>query len=174
MNSYLPATAPDIAPVLAAVLAASARPLTQVLERLSGRELRITVLSSGERALTDSEHYRLGGAAITRCRYRGGLLVTSDGTVAASTSLLWLPARLPADACRALDDGTQPAGRILAPYGMHRADRRALATTGIEDVTGADAAVRSTAVLVVGGMAAAIAEETITRAFAQSLAEEHP
>jgi hypothetical protein len=53
---------------------------------------------------------------------------------------------------------------------MRREDRRAMATTGIEEVTGADAAARSSAVLMVEGQAVAIAEEHITRQFAETLA----
>ena len=53
---------------------------------------------------------------------------------------------------------------------MKRTDRRAMATTGIEEVTGQDAAVMSSAVLTVGKAAVGIAEETITRAFASALA----
>ena len=89
--------------------------------------------------------------------------------MAASTSLLWLPARLPAEACRELDAGEKPAGAILRPYGMKRTDRRAMATSGIEEVTGQDAAVMSSAVLTVGKVAAGIAEETITKRFAEAL-----
>ena len=89
--------------------------------------------------------------------------------MAASTSLLWLPARLPAEACRELDAGEKPAGAILRPYGMKRTDRRAMATTGIEEVTGQDAAVMSSAVLTVGKAAVGIAEETITKRFAEAL-----
>jgi len=160
----------SVGAVLAAIMAASTRPATEVLEHLSGRTLTVKVLSSGERPLTDEEYFRLSPGAITVCRYRTGLLRTEDGTVAAGVWLLWLPPRLPFDACRALDEGILPAGKILGPLGMRRADRRALATAGIEEITGADAAVRSTAVLMAGGVAVGIAEENITREFAESLA----
>lgn len=159
----------SVGAVLAAIMAASTRPATEVLEHLSGRTLGIKVLSSGKRPLADDEWYRLNGGAITTCRYRTALLCAEDGTVAAGTWLVWLPPRLPFDACRALDEGTLPAGKILSLLGMSRADRRAMATTGIEEITGADAAVRSSAVLMVGGAAAAIAEENITREFAETL-----
>ena len=160
--------------MLAAVMRASTRPATEILEHLSGQKLTIKVLSSGERSLTDTimepYRHRLGAEGIVSCCYRTGLLVTDDGTVAAGTFLLWLPCRLPYGACTAFSAGTEPAGRILGPLGMRREDRRALATTGIEEITGADAAVRSSAVLVVEGMAAGVAEENITMEFAASLA----
>ncbi len=159
----------DVADVLAAVLRASTRPATEVLESLGSCALHIDVLATGERALTDHEQHRLSAAGIISCCYRTGLLRTGDGTVAAGTFLLWVPCRLGYDTCRALEKGEEPAGRILGPLGMRRADRRALATTGIEEITGDDAAVRSSAVLVVGGMAVGIAEENVTRAFAESL-----
>jgi len=156
--------------VLAAILAASARPATEVLERLSGQTLGIKVVASGERPLDITEQNRLDAEGIVACRYRTGLLSTRDGTVAAGVFLLWLPARLPFAACRELDEGAKPAGKILGPYGMRRADRRALATDGIEDITGADAVARSSAVLMVGGVAVGIAEENVTRVFAEALA----
>jgi len=52
---------------------------------------------------------------------------------------------------------------------MRRTDRRALATAGIEEITGAPAVVRSSAVLEVGGQGAGIAEENITLEFARAL-----
>ena len=159
----------DVATVLAAWMNATPKPLTALLEDLTRTPVRIEVLASGERALTEREQFRLGAGDLTACRWRHGLLI-ADGQVAASTSLLWLPARLPAEACRELDAGEKPAGAILRPYGMKRTDRRAMATTGIEEVTGQDAAVMSSAVLTVGKVAAGIAEETITRVFAVALA----
>jgi len=161
----------DVGDFLASVLKNSSKPLTHILEHLSGAQLRIQVLSDGKRPLTDGERYRLDAAGIACCRWRHGLLVTPDGMVAAGVSLLWLPARLPAEACKALDAATLPAGTILAPLGMYRTDRRTLATWGIEEITGQDAAVRSSAVLAIGGHGVGIAEEHITRAFAQSLAD---
>ena len=160
----------DVGNVLAAILAASSRPLTAILQGLSGAELSIKVLADGERPLNDRERFRMGADGIARCRWRTGLLVTPDGVVAASVSLVWLPVRLPFDACRELDAGDQPAGVILGRLGMRRQDRQAMATRGMEDVTGADAAVRSTAVLVVDGQAVGIAGECVTRDFAESLA----
>ena len=159
----------SVSAVLAAVLAAAARPATAVLGCLAGAPLSLKVVATGERVLTDAETYRLDAWDAATCRYRTGLLLTADGTVAAGTWLLWLPSRLPPDACRALDEGTEPAGRILGPLGMRRTDRRALATAGIEEITGAAAAVRSSAVLEVGGQGAGIAEENITLEFARAL-----
>ena len=158
----------DVATVLAAWMCATPKPLTALLEDLTRTPVRIEVLASGERPLTDREQYRLNAEGLA-CRWRHGLLI-ADGQVAASTSLLWLAARLPEQACRELDAGEKPAGAILRPYGMRRTDRRAMATTGIEEVTGQDAAVMSSAVLAIGKVAVGIAEEVITRAFAEQLA----
>jgi hypothetical protein len=159
----------SVSTVLAAILAASTRPATEILGHLSGSPLSVKVLASGERLMTDAEQYRLGVFDVASCRWRTSLLVTADGTVAAGVWLLWLPDRLPESARQALDDGTEPAGRILGPLGMRRTDRRALATAGIEEITGAPAAVRSSAVLEIGGHPVAIAEENVTLQFAASL-----
>jgi chorismate-pyruvate lyase len=160
----------DVATVLAAWMNATPQPLTALLEDLTRTQVSIQVLASGERPLTLREQHRLDASDLTPCRWRHGLLI-ADGQVAASTSLLWLPDRLPAEACRELDAGGRPAGAILRPLGMKRTDRRAMATAGmLEEVTGQDAAVQSTAVLTVDRVPIGIAEETITRRFAEALA----
>lgn len=160
----------DVGTVLAALIAATPRPLTHVLQSLSGRELAIRVLAGGQRTLTPEEQHRLGAGAVTACSWRNGLLVTADGLVAAGVTLVWIPARLPWETCMALDRTEEPAGVILGRLGMRREDRRALATWGIEEVTGKDAATRSSAVLVVNNARVAIAEENITSEFAALLA----
>ena len=103
----------DVATVLAAWMNASPKPLTALLEDIARTPVSIQVLASGERALTSREQFRLS-AGETDCHWRHGLLI-ADGQVAASTSLLWIPARLPAEACRELDAGEKPAGAILRP-----------------------------------------------------------
>lgn len=162
--------AQDVGTVLAAVLQASRRPATEILQGLSGSTLHIDVLASGERPLTDRERYRLQAGALRLCRYRNGLLVTGTGLAAASVSLVWLPARLPCEACRALDEGKEPAGVILGRYGMTREDRRAMPTGFDDEITGQPRATASSAVLVVDGQRVAIAEEFVTLAFAETLA----
>jgi hypothetical protein len=166
---YQGVAARDVATVLAAWMNASPKPLTALLEDITQAPVRLQVLASGERALTGREQHRLGAEGLTGCHWRHGLLI-ADYDVAASTSLLWLPARLPFEACRELDAGERPAGAILRPLGMKRTDRRAMATTGIEEVTGQDAAVMSSAVLTIAKVGVGIAEETITRRFAEALA----
>lgn len=159
----------DAGKYLAGILADSPLPLTAVLSDLAGCDLALRVLSTGWRDLTDAEAHRLGTGP-GRCRYRYGQLVTPAGAVAAAVSLAWLPRRLPWGAAAGLERAAEPAGIILARYGMTREDRRAMATWGIEDVTGQGAACRSSAVLVVSGTPAGIAEEHVTRRFAESLA----
>lgn len=162
--------AQDVGTVLAAILQASRRPATRILEGLSGATLHIQVLASGKRQLSDREQYRLQAGALRTCRYRNGLLVTGDGLVAASVSLAWLPPRLPFDACTALDEGTKPAGTILGELGMRREDRRAMATSFDDEITGEPRATASSAVLVVDGQRVAVAEEFVMMAFAETLA----
>src|SRR6185312_3338579 len=160
----------SVGTVLAAILQASSHPATRILEDLSGTTLHVDVLASGKRPLTDREQYRLQAAALHTCRYRNGLLVTEDGLVAASCSLVWLPARLPFDACRELDKTTTPAGTILGPLGMRREDRRAMATDRDDEITGEPRATASSAVLFVDGQRVAIAEEFVMLKFAKTLA----
>lgn len=155
------------AAVLAAVLAESPVPATRVLERFGRCSLRFKKLASGGRPLTDREHYRLAAGALHMCRYRHGLLVTGSGLVAASVSLVWLPARIPHDACRELEEGDTPAGVILEPLGMVRQDRRAMATRMDDCVTGQPLATASSAVLAIGGQPVAIAEEFVLASFAE-------
>lgn len=162
--------AQDVGTILAAILQASRRPATEILQGLSGTTLHIDVLASGERPLTDREEYRLQAGALRLCRYRNGLLVTRDGLTAASVSLVWLPARLPHEACRALDEGKEPAGVILGRLGMRREDRRAMATAFDDEITGEPRATASSAVLVVDGQRVAVAEEFTMLKFAETLA----
>ena len=84
-------------------------------------------------------------------------------------SLVWLPARLPREACRALDEGTEPAGVILGRLGMTREDRRAMPTSFDDEITGEPRATASSAVLVVDGQPVAIAEEFVMLRFAETL-----
>ena len=161
--------AQDVGTVLAAILAASSRPATEILQGLSGCTLHVKVLASGERPLTDRETFRLHAEGLRACRYRHGLLVTQDGLTAASASLVWLPARLPHAACRELDEGAEPAGVILGRLGMRREDRRAMPTSFDDEVTGEPRATASSAVLVVGGQPVAIAEEFVMARFAETL-----
>ena len=158
--------------VLAAILEGSRRPATEVLQSLSGATLRLEVLSRCGRPLADREQYRLQAARLALCHHRNGLLVTGTGMVAASVSLTWLPARLPWEACQALDEGREPAGVILGrlPGGMRREDRRALATGFDDEMTGEPLATASSAVLVVAGRRVAVAEEFVTLRFAEGLA----
>jgi len=164
----------DVSDVLAAVLRVNACPLTIVLEDFSGGPLRLEVLRDGERYLNtagavEDECYRLDAPPGTPCRWRQSLLITQDGVVAASVSLIWLPGRLPAAARRELEQAAEPAGRVLERFAMRRHDRRALATSQIDEVTGRVAAVLASAVCVVGGQKVAIAGESVLRDFAGSL-----
>jgi hypothetical protein len=157
---------------------------TGLLEYLSGSRLRLQVIRPepgqppAKRRLTDREQYRLKAGSLASCNWRHAVLVVDDGSdeggmIAAAVSLVWLPVRLPFDTCTALDAGQEPAGAILGrlPGGVRREDRRAGAAWSIEEITGAEAAVTSTAALAVEGHGrVAIAEEWVLRDFAESLA----
>ena len=169
---YAGIRSPGVATALAAHLNTTPQPpLTTYLEGLLGTEVTVRVLAGpGDRPLARREQFRLGAEGLAACRWRNSLLY-AGGSVAASATLAWLPARLPAEACEALDAGEIPAGKILAPLGMRRIDCRAIATTATEEVTGQEAAVISTAVLaILGGCRVAVAEEFILASFAEQLA----
>ena len=140
----------DAAHMLATILHLSRRPVTLLLRDLGGVNLHITVTRTGDRGLSVSEAHLLDAPEGTPCRWRTGRLETADGELAAGVSLLWLPSRLPAATCAALDAGTEPAGVILGrlPGGMRREQRRAVAVSVIDEITGEDASVMSRAVLV--------------------------
>ena len=160
-----------VAKLLAAELETSPRPATLILQDRIGRELRTDILPGhGTRPLTDCERHRLAVPGPARCCYRTGWLRYGVHGIAAAVTLAWLPARLPCDACVQLGHTNRPAGLILQPYGVQRADRRALVITGHDAELdpgdgGLEIAVRSSAVLVVLGWPAAIATERVTRAF---------
>jgi hypothetical protein len=132
------------------------------------------VLGRADRELTAAEHYRLQAGPITAGHHRTALLRTATGTVAAQTSLVVVPQRIPPHARAALASTTIPAGKILAPLGAHRLDRRALCRHGCPDTTGRDIAVQSSAVLALDGVKIAIATEQITGQFCQLIASRPP
>jgi chorismate-pyruvate lyase len=171
-SPYAGIRSPGVAAILTAHLSTSPQPpLTVFLEGLLETAVSVSVLASGERPLTLREQARLGADGPVTCRWRNSLLYAGQTTVAASATLVWLPSRIPEEARQALDDGKVPAGKILEPFGMRRTDCRAMNTAGIEEVTGRDAAVQSTAVLAIfGGRRVAIAEEFILSSFAETLA----
>jgi hypothetical protein len=159
-----------VANVLATLLTVSATPATLLLEELARTQIRIEVLGRADRELTAAEHYRLDAGPITAGHYRTGLLRAASGQVAAETSLIILPGRIPPDARAALAGASIPVGKILAPLGMKRVDRRALCRHGCVDTAGGDVAVESSAVLALDGVKVAIATERITGDFCRLIA----
>ena len=163
-------TAAGAASLLAALLAVSTTPATLLLEELARSQIRIEVLGRADRELTAAEHYRLDAGPTTAGHHRTGLLRTASGLVAAETSLVILPARIPARARAALADTSIPAGKILAPLGTRRLDRRALCRHGCLDTADGDVAVQSSAVLALDSEKVAIATEWITADFCRLIA----
>jgi len=158
----------EVGVLLAELLKTSPRPLTPLLEDLTGEEVTVRVLASGERRLTGQEQARLNAEGLVTCRWRDAVLYAGQ-VIAASTTLLWLPPRLTAEACWELDAGRRPAGKILDEYGARRTGRRALATDGIGEAAGYDTPVRATAELAIDGVAVAITQEHIPLEFARSV-----
>ena len=160
----------DAPHVLATLIDRSPLPVTTLIQGLADVDLRITVIRTGERPLNISEAHLLDAPLLTACRWRTARLETADGELAAGVFLLWVPSRLDAGTCKELDAGNEPAGVILGRLGMRRAQRRAVAVSVIDEITGEDASVMSRAVLSVAGQAVAIAEENFMTAFVESLA----
>ena len=160
----------DAPHVLATLIDRSPLPVTTLIQALADTDLSITVTRTGERPLNVSEAHLLDAPLMTACRWRTARLETTGGELAAGVFLLWLPSRLDAGTCKELDAGTEPAGVILSRLGMRRAQRRAVAVSVIDEITGEDASVRSRAVLAVGGQAIAIAKEDFMTAFVETLA----
>jgi hypothetical protein len=159
-----------VANVLGTLLAVSTTPATLLLEELARTQIRIEVLGRADRELTAAEHYRLDAGPITAGHHRTGLLRTASGLVAAETSLVIVPQRIPPRARAALAGTSIPVGKILAPLGMQRVDRRALCRHGCLDTAGGDVAVESSAVLALDGVKVAIATERITGDFCRLIA----
>jgi hypothetical protein len=159
-----------VASVLATLLAASTTPAALLLEELAHTQIRIEVLGRADRELTAAERYRLDAGLITAGDHRTGLLRTGSGMVAAETSLVILPQRLPPHARTVLGGPNIPVGKILASLGVQRLDRRALCRHGCLDTAGGDVAVESSAVLALDGDKVAIATERITGEFCRLIA----
>jgi chorismate-pyruvate lyase len=163
-----------VASLMTTLLTASTTPATLLLEELARTTVRIEVLGRADRELTAGEHHRLEAGPITTGHYRSGLLRTAGGLVVAETTLVILPQRLPAAVGTALASTNVPIGKILAPLGMQRTDRRALRLTGALNDAGTDVAVKSSAVLVVNGVKVGIATEKITGDFCRLIARNTP
>lgn len=167
-------SADGVANLMATLLSVSTTPATLLLEELARTPIRIEVLGRADRELTAAEHYRLEAGPSTTGHYRSGLLRTASGLVVAETTLVILPQRLPSTAAAALAGTNVPVGKILAPLGMQRTDRRALSLTGSLNDAGTDVAIKSSAVLVVNGVKVGIATEKITGDFCRLITRNIP
>lgn len=156
----------EVSVLLADLIRMTPRPLTFVLEDLAGTAVTVDADDPYSRPLDEARHEdgRLVPGGLSRVTCRTARLSVA-GLVAAETELAWLEQRLPWEACLALKQGAEPAGRILARYGMHREDRRALAIWPAED----QIVVTASAVLMIGDCPAAIAYERVTAGFCELL-----
>lgn len=169
----------EVAVLLADVIRMTPQPLTLVLEGLldDGIQLRLDADHPGSRPVDAGkgrhEDSRLipGGLNQLICRTARLTCPGPDGDLTvARTELAWLEQRIPYDACRELRQGTEPAGKILARWGMHRDDRQSIAVWPREG----DVAVRSSAALMLGATPVAIAYEHITADFCELLRARAP
>jgi chorismate-pyruvate lyase len=149
----------EVAIVLADLIRITPRPLTALLEDLTGLAVTVDADDPIQRPVDEARHEdgRLTPGGLNRVSCRRSRLA-AGGAVIARTELAWLEQRLPWDACRELKEGAEPAGKILARWGVHREDRRALAVWPAEGET----AIRSSAVLMIGDESVAIAYEELT------------
>jgi hypothetical protein len=147
----------EVTIMLADLVRITPRPLTLLLEDLTGLPVTIDADNPGQRPvdLIRHEDSRLSSAGLNQVTARTSRLMTGS-TVAARTELAWLEQRLPYDACRELKEGLLPAGAVL--QGAHREDRLALALWPPEKGT----AIRSSAVLMLGDCPVALAYEELT------------
>ena len=67
----------EVCVLLAELLKTSPRPLTPLLEDLTGEEVTVRVLASGERRLTGQEQARLNAEGLVTCRWRDAVLYLS-------------------------------------------------------------------------------------------------
>jgi len=107
-----------VANLLATLLTVSTTPATLLLEELAHTQIRIEVLGRADRELTAAEHYRLDAGPSTPGHHRTGLLRTASDMVAAETSLVIVPQRIPLHARAALASTSIPVGKILASLGV--------------------------------------------------------
>lgn len=154
-----------VANMLATLLTVSTTPATVLLEELARTKISIEVLGRADRDLTAAEHFRLDAGPITAGHHRTGLLRTTNGVVAAETSLMILLPLIPPQTRAALASTTIPVGKSLAAFGVQRLDRRALCRHGRPN-SGVDAS----AVLVLNGRKVAIASERISGEFCRLIA----
>jgi len=99
------------ASVLATILTVSTTPAALLLEELARTQIHLEVLGRANRELTTAEHHRLDAGPITAGHHRTALLRTASGLVAAETSLLIVPQRIPSHARAALAGTRTPAAR---------------------------------------------------------------
>ena len=152
----------EIARIIAHKLACHPAPATSLLERFAGEALHVKTACAGERPARDGERRRLRAAPGETVHASDGELVTGHGVHVATVQLAVIPARLPPDIINHLG-GEVPFGTLAAPHGLRRRARAATAT-------GEDPAVRSTALLEVGGEPVGIAAEWISREFVEHVA----
>jgi hypothetical protein len=166
------------AALAAALLASGTGTATALFEKLAGEPVRIELTSCTDRPLTATECLTLRASPGTHGHQRTGTLRTADsGMVAAEVTSLVVPARLPADARRALgipgpDDPAPPPsaiplGQVLAGFGVHREPLGARMVRDSTGISGSRISVESSARMWLDGVPVALASERVTAEFCQ-------
>jgi len=164
-----------IARTLAAMLLEWPGPATALAEDMAGgQEVRIEATPWAELDMSAKEYARVQRYGLDpspphpRCWHRSGRLVfAATGLAVATTDLAILPYRMPPEVLPRLAGGI-PFGTLMAPYGMRREDRMAIAMAGEPEPE--EIAVRSSAVLMLNGIGVAIARERFTGLFCEVVA----
>lgn len=154
-------TPADAAGLISGILAWHSGPATLVLGRLAGAPVAIEVTRAAHRELSAAEAATLKAGPGTRVYERDGRMAAGSVLVA-RTRLLLIRARIPGGAWEAIQEG-QPAGEVLAPYGMRRGRRKV-------SLSRSAATVDASAVLSLGDLPIGMAEERVTRSFCEHVA----
>jgi hypothetical protein len=166
------------AALVAALLASGTGTATALFEELADDQVRIELTGRADRLLTSTECLELRTSRGAHGHQRiGTLRAARSGMVAAEVSSLVVPARLPADARRALgipgpDDPalpptTIPLGKALADFGVHREPLGARMLRDSTSISGSRVSVESSARMWLDGVPVALATERVTAEFCQ-------
>jgi hypothetical protein len=183
VDQLAPAPGPDTstaptAALVAALLASGTGTATALFEELVGEQIRIELTCSADRLLTATECLELHTSPGTHGHQRTGTLrAAHSGLVAAEVSSLVVPARLPADARRALGIPSPgdpapiptgvPLGKLLTDYGVHREPLGARMVHDSTSISGSRVSVESSARMWLDGEPVALASERVTAELCQ-------
>lgn len=158
---HVPPAGRDVAGGIAARLRSHPAPATVLLEQFAREPLRVKNRAEETRAPCDTDRLRLPVRHGDRIYERSCDLITVSGVPCARARLTVIVQLLPADVVAGLGSDV-PFGELCGPGRLARRARAAYPAAG--------GGVASTALLVIGGQLAGIAEEEITAGFCEHAA----